>query len=231
MIEIGGKPILWHIMRLYSHYGISDFVICCGYKAESIKRYFSEYYTINSDISVDLGSGKIDYINPIKENWRVTLVDTGLDTMTGGRLKRIMPYVNGETFCVTYGDGLADLNIAATIEFHKRHGRLATLTAVPSPGRFGIIDIAANEEVSRFHEKPTNEMGWINGGFFILEPEVLDMIEGDATIWEREPLERLANAGELHAYRHEGFWKPMDTLRDKRELETMWAGGAAAWKR
>jgi len=231
MIEIGGKPILWHIMRLYSHYGISEFIICCGYKADSIKRYFAEYYTINSDISVDLGTGTIDYINPIKEDWRVTLVDTGLDTMTGGRLKRIRRYVEGESFCVTYGDGLADLDIADTIAFHKAHGRLATLTAVPSPGRFGIIDIAANEEVSRFHEKPTNEMGWINGGFFVLQPEVLDMVEGDASIWEREPLERLASAGELRAYRHEGFWKPMDTLRDKRELETMWAAGDAPWKR
>lgn len=231
MIEIGGKPILWHIMRTYSHYGVREFVICCGYKAEWIKRYFSEYYTINSDITVDLGSGAIDYINPIKEDWRVTLVDTGLETMTGGRLKRIRPYIAGETFCMTYGDGLADIDIAQTVAFHKVHGRLATLTAVPSPGRFGIIDIAGDDKVDRFHEKPNNEMGWINGGFFVLEPGALDVVEDDATIWERQPLERLAQAGELRAYRHDGFWKPMDTLRDKRELETMWARGDAPWKR
>lgn len=231
MIEIGGKPILWHIMRTYSHYGIREFVICCGYKAEWIKRYFSEYYTINSDITVNLGTGAIGYINPIKEDWRVTLVDTGLETMTGGRLKRIRPYVAGETFCMTYGDGLADIDIARTVAFHKAHGRLATLTAVPSPGRFGIIDIAGDDKVDRFHEKPNNEMGWINGGFFVLEPGALDVVADDATIWERQPLERLAEAGELRAYRHEGFWKPMDTLRDKRELETMWARGDAPWKR
>lgn len=231
MIEIGGKPILWHIMRLYSHYGVRDFVICCGYKAEWIKRYFSEYYTINSDITVNLANGSIDYINPIKEDWRVTLVDTGLETMTGGRLKRVRHHVAGETFCMTYGDGLADIDISQTIAFHKRHGRLATLTAVPSPGRFGIIDIQGEEKVTRFHEKPDNEMGWINGGFFVLEPAALDVVEGDTTIWERQPLEQLAQAGELRAYRHERFWRPVDTLRDKRELEAMWARGEAPWKR
>lgn len=231
LVEIGGRPILWHIMQIYSRAGLNEFVICCGYKGALIKKYFADYYLQTSDMTIDLASNSIDYLQSRTENWRVTLVDTGNETMTGGRLKRVAPYLGDQTFCLTYGDGVSDIDVAETIAFHRKHGKLATVTAVPSPGRFGILDIAADRAVTRFHEKPGNEMGWINGGFFVLEPKVIDYVEGDPTIWERQPLERLAANGELVAYEHTGFWKPMDTLRDKRELEDLWSSGRAPWVR
>jgi glucose-1-phosphate cytidylyltransferase len=230
LVEIGGWPILWHIMKLYSASGLSEFVICCGYKAEMIKQFFMDYPLRSSDLQIDLKRGHVERIKSgTAENWHITLLDTGLETMTGGRIKRAISHVDG-TFCLTYGDGVADLDIAEVISFHKHHGKLATVTAVPSPGRFGILDLK-DDHVTRFHEKPDFEMGWINGGFFVLEPGIVDYIEGDATIWERLPLERLAKDGQLAAFRHTGFWKPMDTLRDKRELEELWLRGQAPWKR
>ena len=230
LVEIGGWPILWHIMKLYSAAGLSEFVICCGYKAEMIKQFFMDYPLRSSDLSINLKRGHVERIESGNaEDWQITLLDTGLNTMTGGRIKRAMSHVDG-TFCLTYGDGVADLDIAEVIAFHKQQGKLATVTAVPSPGRFGILDLDENQ-VTRFHEKPDFEMGWINGGFFVLEPQVVDYIDGDETIWERAPLERLAAAGQLAAFRHTGFWKPMDTLRDKRELEELWAKDQAPWKR
>lgn len=231
MVEIGGRPILWHIMSIYAAAGIKDFIVCCGYKGEYIKRYFVEYQLINSDIEVDLSSGSVKTHNRTLEDWRVTLVNTGLETMTGGRLRRVADLLDNETFCLTYGDGVADIDIAEVVAFHRMHGKKATVTAVPSPGRFGILDIADGSRVTSFHEKPRNEMGWINGGFFVLEPSAIDYVTDDTTIWEREPLERLAADGELQAFLHEGYWKPMDTLRDKRELETQWDSGQAPWKR
>jgi glucose-1-phosphate cytidylyltransferase len=233
LVEIGGRPILWHVMKIYEAAGITDFLICAGYKAGMIKRYFANYSLEESDVEVDLATNQIRYLSgPNKEGWKVAIIDTGLQTMTGGRLKRVAPLLGDETFCLTYGDGLADLDVRAVIAFHKAHGRLATVTAVPSPGRFGILDIgAADGTVHRFHEKPDAEMGWINGGFFVLEPGVIDYIDGDATTWERSPLERLAAEQQLVAFTHQGFWKPMDTLRDKRELEELWASRNAPWSR
>jgi glucose-1-phosphate cytidylyltransferase len=230
LVEVGDHPILWHIMKMYAAHGFTDFVICCGYKAHMIKSYFVNYFTENYDITVHLGENKIDFHGDASERWTVTLVNTGLHTMTGGRIKRIAPYIKGETFCLTYGDGVSDLDIRSVVDFHKSQGKTATVTAVPSPGRFGILDIGAGEQVTRFHEKPDNEVGWINGGFFVLEPSVFDYIEGDETVWERAPLERLAQDGQLSAFRHRGFWRPMDTLRDQRELEAMWNSGKAPWK-
>jgi len=230
LVEIGSKPILWHIMKIYEVAGFSDFVICCGYKGQLIKNYFANYFTENYDITVDLQKHDIEFHGHPSEKWKVTLVDTGLETLTGGRIKRIAPYISKETFCLTYGDGVAQLDIGAVVAFHRKHGRKATITAVPSPGRFGILDVRAGGEVAGFREKPDNEMGWINGGFFVCEPSVLDYIDGDETSWERRPLERLAEEGELIAYPHTGFWRAMDTLRDKRELEALWGGGKAPWK-
>ena len=230
LVEIGGLPILWHIMKIYEQAGLNDFVICCGYKGMMIKQFFSDYFIKTSDITVDLGQQTVEYHRRSDEKWRVTLVDTGLETMTGGRVRRIAPYLNGETFCLTYGDGVSDVKVADTVEFHRSHGKIATVTAVPSPGRFGILDIGSAGQVERFHEKPDNEMGFINGGFFVLEPRVLEYIENDTTVFERRPLERLAADNELVAFKHSGFWKPMDTLRDKRELEDVWAKGKAPWK-
>jgi glucose-1-phosphate cytidylyltransferase len=230
LVEIGGHPILWHIMKIYEAAGIVEFVICAGYKAAMIKRYFANYYLDTSDIEIDLTNGAIRYLDTPKEKWKVTVVDTGHDTMTGGRLRRIAPLLGSDTFCMTYGDGVTDLNVQKVIEFHKRQKLLATVSAVPSPGRFGILDIVGDDRVTRFHEKPEKEMGWINGGFFVLEPGVIKYIDGDSTMWEREPLEWLASAGQLAAYRHTGFWKPMDTLSDKRELEALWASAAPPWK-
>jgi glucose-1-phosphate cytidylyltransferase len=230
LVEIGGKPIIWHIMKIYEAAGLTDFIICCGYKGQMIKNYFANYFTENYDISVDLATNKIDFVGGPSEKWRVTLVDTGLETMSGGRVKRIAPYVKNETFCLTYGDGVAAINVTKVIEHHKRLNHKATVTAVPSPGRFGILDLRANDTVGLFREKPTNDMGWINGGFFVLEPSIFSYIDGDETSWEREPLERLTADNELTAYRHTGFWRPMDTLRDKRELDEMWASGTAPWK-
>lgn len=229
LVEIGGKPILWHIMKMYEAAGLTDFIICCGYRGQMIKNYFVNYFMENYDIEVDLGRNELKYLGHPSERWKVTMVDTGADSMTGGRVKRIAHLLNNETFCLTYGDGVADVDLAAVIAHHREHGRAATITAVPSPGRFGILELQG-AAVSNFREKPANEMGWINGGFFVLEPSVLDLVTSDATVWEREPLEALAKSGQLSAYRHTGFWRPMDTLRDKRELESMWTGGSAPWK-
>lgn len=231
LVEIGGRPILWHVMKMYDAAGFRDFIVCAGYKASQIKLYFANYYLEESDVEIDTQTGEIRYLAArALEKWKVTVVDTGLETMTGGRLKRIAPLITGATFCMTYGDGVADINFAALLDFHRRHGRLATVTAVPSPGRFGILELDDSNHVGRFLEKPHAEMGWINGGFFVLEPRVLEYVDGDETVWERTPLERLAADGQLMAFRHPGFWKPMDTLRDKRELEAMWSGGAP-WRR
>lgn len=231
LVEIGGRPILWHIMKMYEAAGIRDFIICGGYKASSIKRYFANYYLEENDVEIDTRTGELRFLSPQHlERWKVTIVDTGLNTLTGGRLKRVRSIIGNETFCMTYGDGVADLNIAETIKFHNAHGRLATITAVPSPGRFGVLEFGHDNAVDRFLEKPHAEMGWINGGFFVLEPSALDFVKDDNTVWERDPLELLAKQDQLRAYRHSGFWKPMDTLRDKRELETLWATGAP-WSR
>ena len=229
MVEIGGRPIIWHIMKIYSAYGIDEFVVCLGYKGYSVKEYFVNYFTHMSDITVDIHRNSVEVHRSHTEEWKVTLVDTGAATMTGGRLKRIRDHVADGPFCMTYGDGLADLNIRDLVAFHQARGRDATVTAVRPPGRFGALDLRENA-VSGFTEKPLGDGSWINGGFFVLSPSVIDLIAGDDTVWEREPLESLAREGRLSAYRHEGFWQPMDTLRDKRELETLWETGQAKWK-
>jgi glucose-1-phosphate cytidylyltransferase len=230
MVEIGGKPLLWHIMKTYSSHGIKDFVICLGYKGYVIKEFFFNYYRHMSDMTIDLNSGDHQILNSQAEDWRITLVDTGAETMTGGRLKRVAPYLGQETFCLTYGDGLSDINITAEIEFHRQHGKLATVAAVQPPGRFGVLNIDPLRHVTSFEEKPSDEIGWINGGFFVLEPDVISYIDGDATSWEREPLSNLARDGKLAAFHHSGFWQPCDTLRDKRELEALWSTGKAPWR-
>jgi glucose-1-phosphate cytidylyltransferase len=230
MIEIGNKPILWHIMKIYSHYGINDFVVCCGYKGYVIKEYFSNYFLHTSDITFDLARNEMKVHQRYAEPWNVTLVDTGENSMTGGRLRRIRDYVKDDPyFCMTYGDGVADVNIAKVIEFHKAQGVYATLTAVYPPGRFGAIDIR-DARVRSFKEKPKGDAGMINGGFFVLSPKVIDLVEGDDTTWEREPLEMLSKSNQLASYQHDGFWQPMDTLRDKNYLEQLWKSGAAPWK-
>jgi glucose-1-phosphate cytidylyltransferase len=228
MVEIGGKPILWHIMKAYSAYGIQDFVICLGYRGYFIKEYFANYYLHSSNVTFDLSSGTTEIHEAGAEPWRVTLVDTGETTMTGGRLKRALPYVGDEEFCFTYGDGLSDLNVTQLVEFHSQHGRTATVTAVQPPGRFGALE-TEGDRVSAFIEKPHGDGAWINGGFFVLSPGVGEYIDGDDTVWEQEPLERLARDGELAAFRYEGFWQMMDTVRDKNLLEDLWARGAP-WK-
>ncbi|MQT47212.1 glucose-1-phosphate cytidylyltransferase [Pseudomonas helleri] len=230
MVEIGGKPLLWHIMRSYANHGIKDFVICLGYKGYVIKEFFLNYYSHMSDMTIDLGTGEHKILDSQAEDWRITLVDTGAETMTGGRLKRVAPYLNNETFCLTYGDGLSNIDISAEIEFHRRNGKLATVAAVQPPGRFGVLNIDEQNGVSSFEEKPSDEIGWINGGFFVLEPEVIKYIEGDEISWEREPLTNLAKDGQLSAFHHTGFWQPCDTLRDKRELEALWANNKAPWR-
>jgi len=231
MIEIGGKPILWHIMKIYSAYGINDFIICCGYKGYIIKEYFANYFLHMSDVTFDMTSNQMEVHQRNAENWRVTLIDTGDDTLTGGRLKRVATYLDdGEDFCFTYGDGVSDINITKLIEFHQQHGHLATLSAVYPPGRFGAMDIHDDQHVTSFKEKPEGDGGMVNGGFFVLSPRVIDLIDGDDTIWEREPLEKLANDNQLKAFTHEGFWQPMDTLRDKTNLEKLWDSGNAPWK-
>lgn len=230
MVEIGGKPILWHIMKIYSHYGYNDFIICLGYKGYIIKEYFMNYFMHMSDITVDLSNGGIKVHNSKAENWKVTLVDTGLDTMTGGRIKRIKDHLNGERFMLTYGDGVGDVNINSLVKFHESHGKLATMTAVQPSGRFGALRINDDKKVVSFVEKPAGDGAWINGGFFVLEPQVIDYIEDDNTTWEREPLENLTKESQLFAYKHEGFWRPMDTLRDKIELERLWSTKEAPWK-
>ncbi len=230
MIEIGGKPILWHIMKIYSAHGVNDFVICCGYRGYVIKEYFANYFLHTSDITFDMGSNRMEIHRRHAEPWRVTVVDTGEETMTGGRLKRVADYVaDDEAFCFTYGDGVADVNIAEAIRFHKTHGKLATVTAVQPPGRYGALQMQG-AQVAGFTEKPRGDGGLINGGFFVLSPRCIPRIAGDATSWEVEPLAGLASDGELMAYEHQGFWQPMDTLREKTLLESLWASGQAPWK-
>jgi glucose-1-phosphate cytidylyltransferase len=229
MIEIGGRPILWHIMKSYSAHGIHDFVICLGYKGYVIKEYFANYFLHMSDVTFDMRTNQMTVHQNNAEPWHVTLVDTGEQTMTGGRLRRIAPYVQGEDFCCTYGDGVGNVDITALVAFHKQCGRLATLTATQPPGRFGSLLIDDNRVLS-FQEKPRGDGGWINGGFFVVAPRVLEYIEDDSTLWEREPLERLAAEGQLSVFRHHGFWQPMDTLRDKIQLEKLWSDGNAPWK-
>ena len=230
MIEIGGKPILWHIMKSYAAHGVNEFVICCGYKGYLIKEYFANYFLHMSDVTFDMADNRMEVHEHKAEPWRVTLIDTGDDTMTGGRLRRVAPHLRGEeAFCFTYGDGVADVDIAASIAFHRTHGRLATITAVQPPGRYGALAIDGNR-VSGFMEKPRGEGGVINGGFFVLSPRCIDRIAGDATSWEEEPLAGLAADGELMAFRHDGFWQPMDTLREKNLLEELWQTGRAPWK-
>ena len=231
MIEIGGRPILWHIMKSYSAHGVNDFVVCCGYKGYQIKEYFANYFLHMSDVTFDMADNRMEVHERKAEPWRVTLVDTGDDTMTGGRLKRVARYLQGEpAFCFTYGDGVSDLDVSASIEFHRQHGKLATVTAVQPPGRYGALQLA-DTTVSGFVEKPRGDGGLINGGFFVLSPGCLDLIAGDGTTWESEPLTRLAQMDELRAFRHTGFWQPMDTLREKNLLEDLWASGRAPWKR
>jgi len=231
MVEIGDRPILWHIMQIYSAYGINDFVICCGYKGYVIKEYFSNYFLHTCDITFDLRRNKMDIHQNGSEPWTVTLVDTGENTLTGGRLKRVKDYIGKETFCFTYGDGVGNINIAELIEFHRAQETIATLTATQPPGRFGAFTMGRDQhKIFSFHEKPDGDGAWVNGGFFVLEPQVMDYIEGDASVWEREPLENLAREGKLAAYKHHGFWQPMDTLRDKHMLEELWQSGKAPWK-
>jgi glucose-1-phosphate cytidylyltransferase len=229
MVEIGGKPILWHILKIYSHFGINDFVVCLGYKGYLIKEYFANYYLHTSDVTIDVAANAMEMHQSSAEPWRVTLVDTGDATQTGGRLKRVLPYVAGdEAFCLTYGDGVADVDLQALLAFHRERGAKATVTAVQPPGRFGAMDVDSGL-VRGFAEKPQGDGGWINGGFFVLSPEVDAYVQGDETVWERDPLEALAADGELAAFRHDGFFQPMDTLRDQRLLEQLWADGRAPW--
>ncbi len=231
MVEIGDMPILWHVMQIYSSYGINDFIVCCGYKGYIIKEYFSNYYKNFSDVTFDMKENRVTIHKSKVEPWRVTLVDTGPDSLTGGRLKRVEEYLDGETFCFTYGDGVADIDIARLIDFHKEQKVLATLTAVQPPGRYGSFHFDQSKtRISRFYEKPSGDGAWINGGFFVLEPEVLQYIEHDRISWEREPLEQLAQEGKLAAFRHTGYWQAMDTLRDKIVLEEIWNSGKAPWK-
>lgn len=230
MVEIGGKPILWHIMKSYAAYGITDFIVCLGYKGYVIKEYFANSVTHNADMTIDLADGRIEVHAMRADPWRVTLVDTGAETMTGGRIKRIMNHIGGErAFCLTYGDGVGSIAIDKLVAFHRSHGRLATVTAVHPPPRFGALRLQEDRVVA-FEEKPEEDSGWINGGFFVLSPKVESYIAGDETSWERAPLERLARDGELVAFRHPGFWQPMDTLRDKQQLERLWSSGEAPWK-
>lgn len=231
MVEIGGKPILWHIMKIYGAHGVNEFIICCGYKGYVIKEYFANYFLYMSDVTFDMCNNEMEVHQNEAEPWRVTLVDTGETTMTGGRLKRVRDYLGDETFCFTYGDGVADVDITRLLAFHREQGKLATLTAVQPPGRFGAIQLEDDHTtVSTFAEKPIGDGSWVNGGYFVLEPQAIDYIAGDDTVWEREPLERLAKDGEIAAYKHRSFWQPMDTLRDKNQLEDLWSGATAPWK-
>ena len=230
MVEVGGKPILWHIMKIYSHHGFNEFIICLGYKGYVIKEYFANYFLHQSDVTIDLNGNKMEVHNCKAEPWRITLIETGLNTQTGGRIKRIKDYVGNETFMLTYGDGVADVDIAKLLEFHKSHGKTATITAVQPTGRYGVLDLNEKNSVIHFQEKPKGDEVWINGGFFVLEPEAFNYIQGDETIWEREPLESILKDGQIVAYKHFGLWKCMDTSRDKGELENLWNSGKAAWK-
>lgn len=231
MIDIGNRPILWHIMSIYAAHGITEFVVCCGYKAHIIREYFASYFLLNSDITFDLRNNEMKVHRTNAVPWAVTCIDTGENTMTGGRLRRVRDFVGDETFCLTYGDGVSDVDIRGSIAFHHKHGKLATMTAVQPPGRFGVFSLHADSAVvESFREKPTGDGAWVNGGFFVLEPGVFEHIDGDDTVWEQEPLERLSRAGQLQAWKHDGFWQPMDTLRDKVVLETLWTKGEAPWK-
>ena len=230
MIEVGGKPILWHIMKIYSHFGYHDFIVCLGYKGYIIKEFFSNYFLHSSDVTFDLKQNTMEIHERYAEPWKVTLVDTGTETMTGGRIKRVAPYIGNETFMLTYGDGVSNVNITELVRYHQSKGKAATVTATQPSGRFGSLSIKAGEIVDSFQEKPAGDGSWINGGFFVLEPRVLATISGDATIFEKEPLESLAQSGQLVAYKHSGFWQPMDTLRDKNHLEELWSSGKAPWK-
>lgn len=230
MIEIGGKPILWHIMKIYSAHGVNDFIICLGYKGYLIKEYFANYFLHTSDVTFDMANNRMEVHQRFAEPWRVTLVDTGESTMTGGRLRRVANYLDDESFCFTYGDGVADVDVTASIAFHRRHGKLATVTAVQPPGRYGSLE-REGDAVRGFVEKPRGDGGWINGGFFVLQKGVIETIEGDRTSWEESPMRTLAKRGELMGYEHTGFWQPMDTLREKNLLEDLWQSGKAPWKR
>jgi len=232
MVEIGGKPILWHIMKTYSHYGFNDFIICTGYKSYVVKEFFHHYYMHSSDVTIDLVNNDVIYHDSHAEPWKITLVDTGLNTMTGGRVARVRKYIGDESFMLTYGDGVSDVDISALVSSHKKSGKLATLTAVQTTGKFGALKIDEGSTIRAFEEKPHGDGAWINGGFFVLEPGIFDYIkEGDTTIWERSPLEGLARDGQLNAYKHNGFWKPMDTLRDRYELEDRWMKNRSSWKK
>jgi glucose-1-phosphate cytidylyltransferase len=230
MVEVGGKPILWHIMKIYSHYGFNDFVVCLGFKGYVIKEYFSNYFLHMSDVTFDMSTNTMEVHHKKAEPWRVTLVDTGQETMTGGRLKRVAPYLGNEPFMMTYGDGVANVDIAKLVAFHRSHGCLATVTSTQPSGRFGALCFGEGDQVTAFQEKPAGDGNWINGGFFVLDSKVIDCITGDATLFEREPMEGLARDGQLMAYKHDGFWQPMDTLRDKTQLEELWGTGKAPWK-
>jgi glucose-1-phosphate cytidylyltransferase len=230
MVEIGGRPILWHIMKIYAHYGFNEFIICLGYKGYFIKEYFANYFLHQSDVTIDLADNKMEIHKSNSENWKITLIDTGKDTMTGGRIKRIEPYVNNRPFMLTYGDGVSDVNISNLVRSHKDSGKLATVTAVQLSGRFGALGIKNNSDVESFFEKPKGDGVWISGGFFVCEPGIFSFIKGDDTIWEREPLENLAKENKLNAFKHKGFWKPMDTLKDKQDLNESWQSGDAKWK-
>lgn len=231
MVEIGERPILWHIMKIYSAHGLNDFIICCGYKGHMIKEYFANYFLQMSDVHFNMKDNKMTILQNNVEPWKVTLLDTGEKTMTGGRIKRVKNYIGNETFCLTYGDGVSDINIKKLIEFHKSQKALATLTAVQPPGRFGVFDLHGEEtRIMAFSEKMVKDGAWVNGGFFVLEPEVINYISDDMTVWEQEPLQKIANDGKLCAYKHIGFWQPMDTLRDKMYLESLWESGSPPWK-
>jgi glucose-1-phosphate cytidylyltransferase len=230
MIEIGGKPILWHIMKIYSSYGFNEFVILLGYKSYVIKEYFANYYLHNSDVTIDTQKKSMEIHNNYSENWKITLLETGLDTMTGGRVKKARDYIGNETFMLTYGDGVSDVNISELLKFHKSHGKKATVTSIQPDGKFGALSINSKNQITSFLEKPKGDGAWINGGFFVCEPSVLDLIENDSTVFERGPLESLAQSGDLFSFKHDGFWKCMDTLRDKNDLNEMWSKGKPKWK-
>ncbi|WP_420100948.1 glucose-1-phosphate cytidylyltransferase [Bosea sp. (in: a-proteobacteria)] len=230
MVEVGGRPIIWHIMKIYSHYGINEFIVCLGYKGYVVKEYFSNYFLHMADVTLDLTTNDHTTHYRRAEPWKITLIDTGAETMTGGRLKRVREYLGDEDFCMTYGDGVADIDIGKLLEFHRSHDRLATVTAVQPPGRFGALELD-QDDVLGFREKPQGDGSWINGGFFVLSPKVIDRIAGDDTVWEKGPLEGLARDRQLASYKHSGFWQPMDTLRDKRHLESLWEEGKAPWRK
>ncbi len=230
MVEIGGKPILWHIMKIYSQYGFNEFIVCLGYKGYVIKEYFANYFRHQSDLTIDLKNNTTEIHNSTAEPWKISLIDTGVNTMTGGRIKRIQPYIGNEPFLLTYGDGVSDVNLKELVEFHKQSGKLLTVTSIQPTGRFGSLEIDDNNSVQKFVEKPKGDGAWINAGFFVCEPKIFDFINGDDTIFEKDPLEKIAEMNELKAFKHDGFWKPMDSLRDKYELENLWQSNKAPWK-